>query len=128
MRTALSLGLLLIAGAVSACDSSSMPASPSSVNVTGGGAGASSTSTQVYILGRDGGSSFSPSPATVGQGSTVVWVNSDTEIHRIVADDGSFDTGQLEPDAQSAPIVIGASVASYRCSLHAGEVGSITPK
>ena len=127
MRTPAFVVVLLIVAAVGGCGSTSTPSSPSPTTVTGGGAGASTTATQVYILGRDGGDSFRPSPITAAQGASVVWINSDTEAHRVVAADGSFDTGVLQPDAQSAPVVVQAA-GSYHCALHSDEVGMIAGK
>ncbi len=126
MRTALFVGVVLIAGAVCGCGTSSTPASPSSVAVTGGGGGGTGSvaATQIFILGGDS-NAFRPSPATAAQGSLFVWVNSDAATHRVVADDGSFDTGDLQPDAQSAPIAVGAAGARYHCANHPFEVGSI---
>jgi plastocyanin len=124
MRVRATLALLITAAAVSACGSSSTP-SPSAPSVTGGGAGGSTAAIQVYILGRDGASSFRPSPVNAPRGSSMVWINSDTEPHRIVAVDGSFDTGELQPDAQSGPVELSTDGARYYCPLHEGETGSI---
>ncbi len=127
MRTPVFVAVLLIAFATCGCGSSSTPAGPSqTVNSGGGGGGSSPVPAQVYILGEAGGESFRPSPVTAAQGSTLVWINSDTEVHRIVAADGSFDTGDLAPDAQSAPIVVGAAGSNYSCAIHPSEVGSIS--
>ncbi len=127
MRTCCLVALLSIAAAAAACGGSSTPASPSSTQTTGGGAtGAAGAATQIYILGRDGGGAFRPSPVAAPSGGSFVWINSDTEVHRIVAVDGTFDTGDLQPDAQSAPVVVGTAGTRYYCPLHPGEVGGVT--
>src|SRR5438876_2600450 len=67
-------------------------------------------------------------PAAIhGQpGETVTVYNYDQLIHRIVADDGSFDTGVMNPGA-SFTVKAGAAgtVISYHCTLHSRMKGSI---
>jgi plastocyanin len=123
MRTTVLVGAAVIAAVVCGCSSSTTPASPSP-SVSGGGGGGM-VATQIFILGNNDNRSFRPSPATAAQGSTLVWINSDTETHHVVAIDGSFDTGVLEPDASSVPIVLGTDGARYYCTIHPSEVGSI---
>jgi hypothetical protein len=48
--------------------------------------------------GNLGAQSFSPNPATQSHGG-VAWHNSDSATHRIVSNDGSFDTGDIAPGA-----------------------------
>ena len=48
----------------------------------------------VSISGVRGSNSFSPNPVSPG-GQMVMWRNDDGLTHRIVADNGSFDTGNL---------------------------------
>lgn len=80
----------------------------------------------ITILGQLGSNSFSPNPATVGAGQTIVFRNADSTTHDIVADNGGFDTGNLAPGASSGAITIGsASAISYHCSIHPTMVGSI---
>ncbi|HZZ76605.1 MAG TPA: cupredoxin domain-containing protein, partial [Puia sp.] len=38
---------------------------------------------------------FNPSSLSVTAGSTVTWMNSDTTIHTVTADDGSFNSGNI---------------------------------
>jgi hypothetical protein len=76
----------------------------------------------VSILGLRGSDSFSPNPVSPG-GQTVMWRNDDGFTHRIVADDGSFDTGNLVAGAASE--MIQPSAGGYHCSIHPSMVGSI---
>lgn len=79
---------------------------------------------QVDIVGQRGSQSFNPNPSTApAQG--LVWRNADGVVHRIVANDGSFDTGDLAPGASSAPVPVPAGGANYHCSLHPAMVGAI---
>src|SRR4051794_6897648 len=58
----------------------------------------------VTIMGQRNEQSFDPNPAPVSQGSLVVWRNSDNTAHRIVMNDGSFDSGDIAPGGTSATI------------------------
>jgi plastocyanin len=60
----------------------------------------------VNIVGQRGNTSFSPNPVTASSTQTAVWTNADSVIHRIVANDGTFDTGNIAPGASSAAIPI----------------------
>jgi plastocyanin len=69
---------------------------------------------------------FVPSTIHAQTGDTVTVYNYDQLIHRIVADDGSFDTGVMNPGA-SFTVKAGAagSVISYHCTIHSRVKGSI---
>jgi hypothetical protein len=69
---------------------------------------------------------FVPSTIHAQSGDTVTVYNYDQLIHRIVADDGSFDTGVMNPGA-SFTVKTGASgsVISYHCTIHSRMKGSI---
>jgi plastocyanin len=69
---------------------------------------------------------FVPAAVHAQPGDTVTVYNYDQLIHRIVADDGSFDTGVMNPGA-SFTVKAGAagSVISYHCTLHSRMKGSI---
>ena len=69
---------------------------------------------------------FVPAAIHAQPGDTVTVYNYDQLIHRIVADDGSFDTGVMNPGA-SFTVKAGAAgtVISYHCTLHSRMKGSI---
>lgn len=96
--------------------------SPTSPTPSGGGGGGAVT---VAIVGINGAQSFSPNPATVSQGSAVVWTNNDGRTHHLVANDGSFDTGALAPGASSAAMTVNTNGANYHCTIHPSMVGSV---
>lgn len=114
---------LLLALVASACgggsDNGSTPTSPTS----SGGSG--SAAVTIAIVATSGAQSFSPNPAPQSQGSTVAWRNSDGLVHRIVANDGSFDTGNIAPGATSQAVTPAAGGINYHCSLHPNMVGAI---
>ncbi len=123
----LSLALLIVCVAllyqVGCGSSSSSPAAPTPPVGGGGGGGGAVTITIVGMLGNQ---SFSPNPATVSAGQTVVWRNADSTTHHIVQDGGGFDTGNIPPGATSGPVTINTtSPISYHCSIHPSMVGGI---
>ena len=81
----------------------------------------------INVLGVNGAQSFSPNPATLPAGQTVVWHNVDSITHRVVLNDGSFDTGNLNPGASSRPMTINVPSAGdpYHCSIHPSMVGTL---
>ena len=109
-------GALAVALVVAACGGGSSGSSASPTAPT------SNVST-ISILGERGSQSFSPNPASPG-GQMVVWRNDNAGVtHRIVANDGSFDTGDIVPGATSrmvqpprAASTITAKFTQRRCS------------
>jgi plastocyanin len=69
---------------------------------------------------------FVPSTIHAQPGETVTVYNSDQLIHRIVADDGSFDTGNMAPGS-SFTVKAGnpGSVISYHCTIHTRIKGQV---
>jgi len=126
MRTLAAVGAVLVAVATFGCGSDT-PAAPTAPAVTTGGGGGIGAPAVIAILGGNDSQSFRPSNVTVAPGAAITWLNSDQEgiFHRAVADDGSFDTGDLDWQSESKPIVLTKSV-TYRCANHPTETGSIT--
>ena len=81
----------------------------------------------IIVIGVDGAQSFSPNPATLPAGQMVVWHNIDTITHRVVLNDGSLDTGNINAGASSQPIAINMGGGPYHCSIHPSMVGTIVP-
>jgi len=104
---------------VAACGGygSSSPSAPS-------GSPAPADAVTINIVRENGNQSFSPDPATVPTGQTVVWHNIDTTTHRVVLNDGRLDTGNLAPGAFSQPMTLGAP-GPYHCSIHPDMVGTL---
>jgi plastocyanin len=92
--------------------------SGSSNNNDGMPAPSSTNATTVSIVGQRNEQSFSPNPAPIANGSTVVWQNTDTVTHRIVLNDGSFDSGNLAPGASSPAMRLTNAGGNYHCSIH----------
>lgn len=79
----------------------------------------------ISIVTTGDAQSYNPNPATQTQGATVSWRNNDGVVHRIVANDGSFDTGDIAPGATSRGVQPSASGTNYHCSIHPAMVGAI---
>ncbi len=92
---------------------SSSPSTPSSPTP----APASNTLT-VSIMGQKNDQSFNPNPIPLAQGGVVVWQNNDNTVHRIVMNDGSFDSGNIAPGAASTAMHLSTSGGSYHCAIH----------
>ena len=69
-------------------------------------------------MGQRNQQSFSPNPAPIQQGSFVVWQNADNLVHRIVMNDGSFDSGNIMPGGMSTTMRLSSAGGSYHCALH----------
>lgn len=82
-------------------------------------------SATVSIVGERGAQSFNPNPASVGGARTIAWRNTDSVIHRIMSNDGSFDTGNIVPGATSQTVTLNTDGANYHCTLHPGMIGAI---
>ncbi len=70
--------------------------------------------------------SFSPSASTVKKGVTVTFTNSDSVGHTVTADDGSFDTGNINSGASQTITFSKAGTFTYHCSVHPTMKGTIT--
>jgi plastocyanin len=115
--------------AVCACGGySSSPTTPSGTSAPSGTLTGTSAppagATIIDVVRENGAQSFSPNPATVPAGQTVVWHNVDTVTHHVVLNDGTLDTGNIAPGAFSAPMILRA-VGPYHCSIHPSMVGTI---
>ena len=79
----------------------------------------------VSIVGQQGNRSFNPNPAPMPADRMLTWSNSDNTTHHIVANDGSWDTGNLGPGASSAAIQMPTSGSNYHCANHPTMVGVV---
>jgi plastocyanin len=70
------------------------------------------------IMGQRSDQAFSPNPAFITPGSVVVWHNSDSAVHHIVMNDGSFDSGDIGPGATSVAMRFSSAGGSYHCTIY----------
>lgn len=70
-------------------------------------------------------STYSPSLLTLTAGKPVAWINDDNLVHRVTADDGSFDSGDLEPGATFSRTFSMPGTFPYHCKYHKGMTGTV---
>ena len=68
---------------------------------------------------------FDVADVAIEPGTTVYWLNEGQVPHTVTADDGSFDSGQLNPGESYIVTFLGSGVVSYHCELHPEMVGSV---
>ncbi len=61
---------------------------------------------------------FGRASVTVREGDTVTWSNSDEAPHTATADDGSFDTGVMDPGQSASVTFQNAGTVTYFCAIH----------
>jgi plastocyanin len=69
---------------------------------------------------------FDPPDATVEPGSTITWTNNGARPHTVTADDGSFDSGRLNPGDSYTVAFDGQGTVTYHCAIHPEMRGSVT--
>ena len=79
----------------------------------------------INVVGERGALSFSPNPADAG-GMRVIFHNSDSIVHRVVLNDGSIDTGNIAPNANSLAVTMPVSGTNYHCSIHPDMIGAVS--
>ncbi|HLE06242.1 MAG TPA: plastocyanin/azurin family copper-binding protein [Candidatus Nanoarchaeia archaeon] len=79
------------------------------------------TSPDVVIQGF----SFVPETLDVSVGDSVVWLNNNSAVHTIVADDGSFSSGVLNNGGFYSFTFTVPGIYEYHCSVHPSMRGVI---
>ena len=83
---------------------------------------AGSDGTDVAIRGF----AFAPADLVVSAGIEITWTNDDPAPHTVTAEDGSFDSGTLQPGQTFSVAIEGNGPVTYRCQIHPDMVGTIT--
>jgi plastocyanin len=68
---------------------------------------------------------FTPPTLTVPAGTIVTWTNDDAVPHTATAQDGSFDSGNLNPGQSYSFTFPTPGTYPYVCQYHAGMQGTI---
>lgn len=61
---------------------------------------------------------FDPASRTVKVGTEVTWTNRDSATHTVTADNGSFDSEDLETDEEFSFRFTQAGEVKYHCEIH----------
>ena len=85
----------------------------------------SATATKTVQIKR---SSFSPATVTINTGDTVRWVNSDTQNHQVVSNNGSFVSAILGPGKRYSHTFNAAGTYRYHDGLNAASKGTVVVK
>lgn len=68
---------------------------------------------------------YQPSSATVTAGGEVTWSNVDDIPHTVTAEDGTWDSGNLEPGADFSFTAEEPGTYDYVCSIHPSMQGQL---
>ncbi|HEY2594539.1 MAG TPA: amidase [Chloroflexota bacterium] len=68
---------------------------------------------------------FAPTTTSIAPGTWVTWSNDGQDAHTVTADDGTFDSGNLDPSEGFAWYFAQAGTWQYTCSLHPWMAGTI---
>jgi len=79
-----------------------------------GAVGAGSEATEVAIRNF----AFAPAELEVTSNTEVTWTNEDPAPHTVTAEDGSFNSGTLEPGQTFSVAVEGKGPVTYLCEIH----------
>jgi plastocyanin len=69
--------------------------------------------------------SFEPPNVTIQVGGKVIWKNEGEAPHTATADDGSFDTGTVQPGKLQSENFKAAGTFSYICEIHPDMKGTV---
>ena len=70
-------------------------------------------------------STFTPQEFYIREKASVLWVNGDNIVHTVTADNGAFDSGDLQPGATFGYTFNTRGDYSYHCKYHPEMVGII---
>jgi predicted lipoprotein with Yx(FWY)xxD motif/plastocyanin len=68
---------------------------------------------------------FDAPSVTIKVGSSVTWTNNDSVAHTVTADDGSFDSGNLDAGKTFSFTFTKAGTFTYHCAIHPNMTGTI---
>lgn len=106
-------------------ESSLVESDNGTVHAAGSGTPASGTPINYTARVTIQNSAFTPSEVTVMTGGSILWVNSDETVHTVTADDGSFDSGDLEPGATFGATFNTVGPHPYHCKYHGEMTGTV---
>ena len=64
----------------------------------------------------------------IGVNNTVTWVNNDDAPHTVTANDGSFNSGNLDPGQSWSFTFTDPGTYTYHCSYHSWMEGTVIVK
>ena len=110
----------------------SMPATTGSTTATTTAPGTTGSTTATTAATGAGGAQVSlkniaidPTSVTIKVGDAVTWTNNDGFAHRLVGDNGEFDSGNMNGGATFSFTFKTAGTITYHCSIHPEMKGTI---
>jgi plastocyanin len=88
----------------------------------GGGSGGQAAKGAVRIADF----AFTPDSRSAKVGDSVKWTNEDGATHRVTADDGAFDSGNLAAGKAFSFTFDKAGTFAYHCNVHQSMKGTVT--
>jgi plastocyanin len=88
------------------------------------GTDAPNPSTVVHIKNY----AYGPATVTIAVGKSVAWVNDDAVSHTVTARDASFDSGNLDQNANYTHTFTKAGTYAYYCAYHTYMKGTVVVK
>jgi plastocyanin len=88
----------------------------------GGGSGGQAAKGAVRIADF----AFTPDSRSAKVGDSVKWTNEDGATHRVTADDGAFDSGNLAAGKAFSFTFDKAGTFAYHCNIHQRMTGTVT--
>lgn len=98
-----------------------MECSKSTYSNDNSGGGGSNSSNKIYMKNA----AFSSTSFTIVVGGTVTWMNDDNMIHTVTADDGSFNSGDIQVGSSFSKKFSSTGTYPYHCIYHSGMTGTI---
>ena len=68
---------------------------------------------------------FEPTSATIKAGTTVTWVNEDSDPHTVVSDTGLFRSGAIDTNETFSFAFDKPGIYHFTCSIHPRMVGTV---
>ena len=121
------LALSILFFSCSKDESSLVESNNGPVRATGSGTPITSGGTPIDYTARVTiqNSAFTPSEVTVMVSGSILWINSDEIVHTVTADDGSFDSGDLQPGSTFGVTFNTVGPHRYHCKYHAEMTGVV---
>jgi plastocyanin len=69
---------------------------------------------------------FNPASLSIKAGTQVTWTNTGGTAHTVTADDGSFDSGSVNPSGTFSHTFASAGTFAYHCTIHTSMTATIT--
>ena len=69
---------------------------------------------------------FVPDKLDVAAGTAITWINNDDVPHSVTADDGTFDSGPIQPGKSFRWTAQGADAIPYHCIFHPSMTATMT--